>query len=90
MTARHPFVPWFATRYGQDDTPVGELARHVWLDATFPVEGDRDELRLHLLRVFALVVIPGDFDDVWDALDAFEDAWAEWEPNAAFAGTAHE
>jgi hypothetical protein len=69
----HPFKVWLRANHVKEDTPVGDL-RDVQLDAGFPSEGERQDVRRYL-------------KDVWGAdttfLLSFEEAWGLYEPDGS-------
>lgn len=71
---QHDFKKWLVKEHVKADTPVGDLARDVRLDLTFPVEGGRRELRRYLQEAWGASP---------DFLLCFEEAWRLYEPGGS-------
>jgi hypothetical protein len=73
---RHDFVVWLVEHHGKADTPLGDFARELDRCWEFPTSGDPAKLRESLEDIGV---------DEW-VLDAFDVAWALYDPTCMYLG----
>ena len=66
------FYKYLVDNYFETDSLIGELAREMERDNDFPKESsNKEEIRNYLEGC----------DATWDAIEAFGDAWEDYEAN---------
>jgi uncharacterized protein YozE (UPF0346 family) len=62
------FYSWIILRHWNEDTPMGDLARDVYADKSFPKRGKYKDILTHLKECNACD----------GAIECFKKAWAEY------------